>query len=136
MTPVGYKRANRRYLAVFVPVMVLYCLALFAGIFITQRLDAPPGWLSPVIAVTIMLPIAGVFFALWRYTRETDEYTRIAQLEALTLAGMTTAFMAGLVGFLQIFDVIANFPVFWLLPVFFLSFGLAKCLNRMPGGGR
>ena len=135
MTHISYKEANRRYRRLFMPVMALYVILCIGGAFLVGRLDTPPDWLPHAVAVFTILPIFAVFWLIWRYVQETDEYTRLRQLEALAIGGMITASAAGTIGFLQLYDAIPNgaFPTFLLRPLFFLSYGLAKWL-RGDGG--
>lgn len=129
MTQMTYKKANRRYLSVFFPMMSIYCFLCFVGAFLIGRLEPTPGWLKHAISIFTIAPILIVFWVIWRYVQETDEYTRLRQLEALAIGGMVTASAAGIIGFMQIYEAIPGFPVFMLLPVFFLSYGLAKWLR-------
>ena len=76
-----------------------------------------------------------MFWLIWRYVQETDEYTRLRQLQALAIGGMITASAAGTIGFLQLYNAIpaGSVPTFLLLPLFFLSYGLAKWLRGEEG---
>jgi len=132
MAEIGYKQAKRRYLRIFWPLMVFYMIACFAGAMLINRLEEPSELLRTVVAIVTVAPVALVLWAIWRQTQETDEYVRKTQLEALALAGMVTAGLAGIIGFLQFFDVVPEFGSFYALPCFFLVFGLAKWLR---GGG-
>ena len=128
-TRMTYKKANRRYRAVFIPMIALYCVLCIGGALLLNTTNTPPGWLKHAISIFTIAPILIVFCLIWRYVHETDEYTRLRQLEALAIAGMVTASAAGLIGFMQLYEAIPDFPVFMLLPVFFLSYGLAKWLR-------
>jgi len=132
MTDIGYKEANRRYLRIFWPLMAFYVLACIGGAALLNRLEEPSEFLRVLVAVVTVAPVAVVLWAMWRQTHETDEFVRKTQLEAMALAGMVTAGLAGIIGFLQFFDVVPEFGSFYALPCFFLVFGLAKWLR---GGG-
>lgn len=129
MAEIGYKQAKRRYLRIFWPLMAFYVTACMGGALLLRRLDEPSEFLRTVVAIVTVAPVALVLWAMWRQTQETDEYIRKTQLEALALAGMVTAGLAGIIGFLQFFDVVPEFGSFYALPFFFLVFGLAKWLR-------
>lgn len=124
-----YKSANRRYRAWFIPMMVLYCVLCFGGAALLGLNGWQQHWMRGVIAILTIAPIFIVFWLLWRYTQETDEYTRLRQLQALAIGGMVTASAAWLIGFLQLYKVVTQVPVFMLLPLFFLSYGQANWLR-------
>ena len=126
MSDYTFKQAKRRYHLVYWPMIAVYCVACIGGALLLKVTHAPPEWMAPVIAVLTVAPMFAVLWLIWRYVRETDEYTRLQQLQALSIGGLVCAGATGLVGFLQLFDVIENFPVFLFLPLFFLSYGLAK----------
>ena len=128
MSQFTFKTAKRRYNLIFWPMMVVYCAACIAGALLLGRLDPEPVWLAPLLALFTVLPIFVVLWLIWRYTQETDEYTRLKQLQALAIGGLVTAGASGLIGFLQLYEAIPNFPVFLLLPAFFFSYGLSRCL--------
>ena len=126
MSDYTFKQAKRRYHLVYWPMIAVYCVACIGGALLLKVTHAPPEWMAPVIAVLTVAPMFAVLLLILRYVRETDEYTRLQQLQALSIGGLVCAGTTGLVGFLQLFDVIENFPVFLFLPLFFLSYGLAK----------
>ena len=131
MSNVSYKQSVRRYHRLFWPLMACYVVCCLGGAWLQRVMDPNPIWLAPALAIITALPIAVVFLVIWRYVSETDEFIRRRQLEALAIAGMTMASLAGLVGFLQIYDVIEKFDVFWFSPLFFMVYGLT---NWMRGG--
>jgi undecaprenyl pyrophosphate phosphatase UppP len=132
MAEIGYKQAKRRYVRIFWPLIAFYMLACIAGVAFLKRIDEPSEWLRTLVAVVTVAPVAVVLWAIWRQTQETDEFVRKTQLEALAIAGMVMAGLAGIIGFLQLFDVVPEFGSFYALPGFFLIFGVAKWLR---GGG-
>lgn len=135
MNKVTYKQANFRYKAVFFPMMAIYTIFCIGGALLLTRLDTPPNWLPHIVAIFTVAPIFVVFWLIWRYVQETDEYTRLRQLQALAIGGMITASAAGTIGFLQLYNAIpvGSVPTFLLLPLFFLSYGLAKWLRGEEG---
>ncbi|MAP96264.1 MAG: hypothetical protein CMK07_15060 [Ponticaulis sp.] len=130
-----FQQANRRYRSVFFPLIALYVVACIGGALLLKTMEVPPVWLKPVVAVFTVAPIFGVFWLVWRYIQETDEYTRLRQLEALSIGGMTCASATGVVGFLELYDAIPAdaVPTFLFLPVFFFSWGVTKWLRGAGG---
>lgn len=126
MAQFSFKQAKRRYHLVFWPLMVVYIIACIGGAFLQRQFDGNPLWLASGLAILTTLPIFAVLALIWRYSMETDEFSRMMQLEALAIGGLFTAGATGLVGFLQIYEAIPTFPAFLLLPVFFVSYGTAK----------
>lgn len=122
----GFNTANKRYTRLFWPMMAIYVALIFGTTFLVDA-DTSPHWMRVSAAVAVTLPIGGVLWAMLRQARETDEYTRLRHLDALSFAGLATTAIIFFVGFLQIFGAIGMFEVFWIGPVFFLLFGLAKC---------
>lgn len=123
---VGFNTANKRYRRIFWPAMAIYVVTILTASYLIDT-DTAPVWLKTVGAVAATLPVLATIWAIMRQTNETDEYTRSRQMKALADAGAGTVAIIFLIGFLQIFDVIGTFKVFWLGPVYFLWFGLAKC---------
>lgn len=124
--PKGFRTASRRYLMVFWPLMALYVITLFAGVYFVDE-DTSPLYLRAGLAVAVALPLFGVLWAMLRQVRETDEYTRLRQLQALAEGGAITTGAIFLIGFLEIFNVISDVPLFLFGPFFFFAFGLAYC---------
>lgn len=128
--PKGFRTASRRYQLVFWPLMSLYVITLFAGAFFIDE-DTSPLYQRAAIAIGIALPLFGILWAMLRQVKETDEYTRMRQLQALAEGGAITAGAIFLVGFLELFNVIGDVPLFLFGPFFFFAFGLAFCRTRI-----
>ena len=124
-----FKQAKRRYQNWFWPMMGIYTAACLGGAYLQRTLETTPDWLPLVMAVGTTLPIFGFPFFLWRYVQETDEFSRLMQLESLAIAGLVTVGAAGLIGFLQLYEAIPTFPVFLLLPCFFFAYGITKAVR-------
>lgn len=125
MTRQTFKSAKRRYLRLLWPLMTIYVIIVLGGSYGLSQFETEPRWLQISLAVASAAPVIATLFALLRYANETDEYSRLVQLKALAWGGALTISVVFLVGFLQIFDVITAFDVFWLGPLFFLAYGLA-----------
>ena len=137
MPQVTYKQAQRRYLWAFAPVMVFYCVFCFAGPELLAALDEPPKWLVALVAVVTAAPIAIVFWLIGRHLRETDEYTRKIQTDAMLGGGGIALSAAAVWGFLELFDVVPrpeHFPSMMMVaPAFFAGWGIAFFVRWLRG---
>jgi hypothetical protein len=126
-----FKQANRRYRMVFWPVMVFYSVFCFAGPALLDAMGDPPKWVVAIVAVLTGAPIAIVLLLMGRLLRETDEYTRARQTEAMLTGGGLTLSFAAIWGFLELFEVAPHFNPFLLAPGFFGSYGLTTFAQRV-----
>jgi hypothetical protein len=124
----GFRTANRRYHLVFWPMMALYIVVIFLASRIIDEDISPLGW-KVLAAIATSLPMLGALWALLRLVRETDEYTRLRHLTALSHGGAITAGVAFVAGFLQIFGALPDFSAFWFGPLFFAAYGLSSCVR-------
>jgi flagellar biosynthesis protein FliR len=127
--PKGFRTANKRYHYTFWPLMGVYVVAIFAASSFIDENTAPM-WLKVSGALAVALPVLGVLWVMLRQVGETDEYTRLRQLNALARGGAITAGAAFVVGFLQIFGAIGPVDVFWFGPLFFIAYGLSHCIQH------
>ena len=134
MPEVTFREANKRYRRAFIPVMVVYTIAVFGGSYLLKQFETPPTWLSAIVALVMAAPIGGVLWLMWRLSRETDEFTRQRQMSALAAGGMITAFISVVWGFLELYDVVPTMWTFLVGPIFFLSYGLIFCVSRRSFG--
>jgi len=128
--PKGFRTANRRYKLVFWPLMGAYLAVLFAGVYLVDE-ETSPLALRAGFAIAVALPLFGLLWALLRHVSETDEYTRTRQLQALAEGGVISTAAIFLVGFLEVFNAIADVPLFLFGPFFFAAYGLAHCRRQM-----
>ena len=140
MSPFTFKQANRRYLQLFVPVMIFYSAACFAGpAMIAAFHFKPPVWVVALVAILSGAPIACVFWLLGRFVKETDEYTRAIQTEALLTGGGITLSLAVIWSFLELYQVVPRLPFFPSMmmvgPAFFFFYGLAAMVQHQRRGG-
>ena len=132
MSTVGFKQARRRYFRLFWPAMAVYILLILAGKFWLGRYEVEPLWLKAGTAVAVSLPVIGALVLMLRYAFETDEFQRRMQIEAMAISGVIIASAIFLTGFLQIYDVVPEFSVFWFGPAFMLVLGVVALIR----GGR
>lgn len=129
MTRISYAEANRRYRRAFFPLMLIYVVLCFGGPAVLGWLGEPPLFASALVAIATALPIAGVFWLVARFVRETDEYTRKITVEAMLAGGGFTLSAACFWGFLELLDVVpqsGEFPAMMMVaPTFFGAWGVA-----------
>ncbi|MFN4183219.1 MAG: hypothetical protein ACK4M6_00410 [Hyphomonas sp.] len=122
--PKGFRTANKRYLVIFVPMMTIYCAAIVAALAFIDMETASTG-VRTAAALMVSLPLVAILWSILRLVRETDEYTRMRQLQALTEAGVVLTGVIFVAGFLERFNVIPDTPLFLFGPAFFFLYGLA-----------
>ncbi len=128
--PKGFRTANKRYIAIFIPMMASYCAAIFFALNFIDTETASAG-IRAVAALGVSLPLVAILWSVLRLVRETDEYTRLRQLQALTEAGCVLTGLIFVVGFLEQFNVIGDVPLFLFGPAFFFFYGLAHARQRL-----
>ena len=128
----GFNAAKKRYHRVFWPAMLAYTVIVLGGAWIVDK-ETSPEWLAAIVAVLTALPVCLALWAIVRWMSETDEYTRIKHLKGFARGAALTISGVFVIGFLQLFEVIDNFEVFWIGPAFFLAYGLSTCLPMMFG---
>ncbi|WP_291200538.1 hypothetical protein [Hyphomonas sp.] len=128
--PKGFRTASRRYKLVFWPSMGAYLAVFFAGVYLVDQ-ETSPLALRAGFAIAVALPLFGALWALLRHVNETDEYTRMRQLQALAEGGVITTAAIFLVGLLEAFNAIADVPLFLFGAFFVAAYGLAYCRRQM-----
>ena len=133
---ITFKAANRRYRRAFIPVMAFYCVFCFVGPALMRAFDGST-WLKAIVSILSGAPIAVVFWLMGRYLRETDEFTRKIQLEALVPGAGITLSLAMVWGFLELYRVVPRFEVFSPMmmvgPAFFF-YGVTFTAQRLLRG--
>ena len=122
--PKGFRTANKRYMYIFVPMMTLYCVAIATALTFIDMDTASIG-MRTAAALGVSLPLVAILWSILRLVRETDEYTRLRQLQALTEGGVALTGIIFVIGFLERFNVIPDVPLFLFGPAFFFLYGLA-----------
>lgn len=117
--------AKRRYVVRLIVSMAAYTVVLSATIaWLTH--GAPTGLRIP-IALLPVIPIAFVWYFIFRYLGETDEFERMAAFQAMAMAGGVTALAAVTYGFLES----VGFPhlsAWWTWGVYMASWGLCRAV--------
>jgi hypothetical protein len=126
----GFRTANKRYMMIFVPMMTIYCVAITAALTLID-FDTSPIGLRVAAALSVSLPLVAILWSVLRLVRETDEYTRLRQLQALAEAGCLLTGTIFIAGILERFNVIGDVPLFLFGPAFFFFYGLAHVRQRL-----
>ena len=128
----GFNAAQKRYHRVFWPTMIVYVMIVLGGAWLVDK-ETSPTWLAATVAIACALPVCLALWAIVRWMSETDEYTRMKHLKGFARGAAITISGVFVVGFLQLWEVIEDFDVFWIGPAFFLSYGLATCAPMLFG---
>lgn len=120
----GFRTANKRYLMIFIPAMSIYCVAIFFALTFIDMETASTA-VRTGAALGVSLPLVAILWSILRLVRETDEYTRMRQLQALAEGGVMLTALVFVLGFLERFNVIPDIPLFLFGPAFFFLYGLA-----------
>lgn len=121
------QQARRRYMKIFIPSMIGYIAGVFANKFLIDETVAP-GLGTYVLA---LIPALFVFAWVWghaRYILEVDEFVRMLQIKSvlyglIVLMALTTAW-----GCLEFFAQAPAIPIFYVLPGFYLCYGIAALI--------
>ncbi len=130
MTP---QQANRRYHQRFWPPMIVYAVLCFAVPEVIQRFG-PPQPVVWLLAATPGLMLGFVILAMGRFIVETDEFNRMIHVRAGMIGLGVTMFAATTWGFLEIYAEAPDFPLFLILPMFFLVYGVSTLVVRRRYG--
>ncbi len=121
------KQAKSRYMRVFVPAMIGYVVSIFStSLLINKSADV-----APLTYGLALIPAIFVFIWVWahaRYILEIDEFVRMLQIKSvlyglIVLMGFTTAW-----GLLEFYTPVPAIPIFYVLPGFYLCYGIAAVI--------
>ncbi len=132
MAQLGFNAARKRYRRIFWPAMAAYVVIVVGGALLIDE-KTTPKWVSAAAAIATALPVCLAIWAVVRWISETDEYTRLRHLKAFAQGAALTLCAIFVIGFLQLFEVIGQFDVFWFGPGFFLAYGLMSCAPNWFG---
>lgn len=118
-----------RYLRRFFPAIVAYVLVLLVALPLAR--NAGNAWLRGLLALAPVLPVMGVFWAMYRLLAGSDELEQRQQLEAVALAAAGIAVLSFGAGLL---DGVGLLPpgtwLVWVAPVMFMLYGAALAWIR------
>ena len=107
----------RRYQLTFWPLMIAYVLSVILISWVAPISHLPDGP-RQVLALTPVLPIGGVIWAMARQLEETeDEFQRLLNARAMLLATGVILVGGTAWGFLQEYSGLPPFPMIILFPV-------------------
>lgn len=132
MSQIGFKQARRRYFRLFWPTMIVYMAIIIGGKFWLNQYEVEPIWLKAGMGIAASLPLFVVLWVMLRYAFETDEYQGRVQIEGMAISGVVITAAIFFLGFLQLFDALPEFSVFWFGPAFMVVHGITVLLR----GGR
>jgi hypothetical protein len=139
MSEITFRDANRRFKRLYWPLIAIYVVLCVGGAFLVGAMgnQSEPLLRAGVAALTAA-PIAGVFWVMGRFLRETDEYTRKIQTEAMLTGGAITlslAFLWALIVLYRVFPGLGRFPAMMMVtPAFFVFYGLSAFARRLMHG--
>jgi hypothetical protein len=112
--------AARRYLARFLPAMLLYVVVFEAATFYYLRLH-PAGLAAVLAGLAPSVPVLFAIRAMMLFLKEeTDEYLRAFMLEGWSLATGLTLALCTVWGFLDQFEVVPHLPLWAAFPLWAL----------------
>jgi len=122
---------EKRYQREFVAGMFAYVVILFACTWLLRFPLADASlWVHAGLSLLPVLPVAYVARSMVRLIRDSDELQRRIDLEAIAVASLFVTmgyFTAGLLAASDVIKVAGDVAMIWVLPLWCLAFGLAKC---------
>ena len=107
-----------------------YVALLLGGVTIA-RYYAPPAAVRVLLAVAVAAPILFMIRAMARLLREErDEYLRMRLVEQTLISTGIVLAVATIYGFLNAFDLAPRVDAYWAVPLWGVSLGIARMLQR------
>lgn len=130
MTP---EQATYRYFKIFIPAMLVYVAGSVGTVWAADQ-----SLLSPIalygLAFIPVLAIICAFWAHWRFVIEVDEFLRLIQVKAILFGIACVMAVASGWGTLEMLADVPKLQVFWLLPLFWISYsGAAAYISKKEG---
>ena len=123
------KQAHGRYLRDMFIASSLYVGVVFAAALISRNLH-PPQWVLIVLALLSQAPVLLMLRAYTVYLNTMDEFQRRLQTDSVVIAAGVTVFGSFSYGFLEDFANLPHVSMFWVFPVFCMTFGVAHVVIR------
>ncbi len=127
------KDAAKRYMAVFIPAIIIYVLLLVGVVALlnSTRFEQP---MQSILAVSPALPMFIIWWAMMRFLRESDEFMR-SQFARHLLAGLSImALAAFLYGFGEELAGWPHIPLYMCLPFAFFFMGMSQFWDYLTVG--
>jgi hypothetical protein len=107
-----------------------YVVLLLGGVAIA-RFYAPPAAVRVLLAIAVAAPILFMIRAMARLLREErDEYLRMRLVEQTLISTGILLAVATIYGFLNAFDLAPRVDAYWGVPLWGVSLGVARLLQR------
>jgi flagellar biosynthesis protein FliR len=107
-----------------------YVVLLLGGMAIA-RFYAPPAAVRVLLAIAVAAPILFMIRAMARLLREErDEYLRMRLVEQTLISTGILLAVATIYGFLNAFDLAPRVDAYWGVPLWGVSLGVARLLQR------
>ncbi|WP_026147954.1 hypothetical protein [Robiginitomaculum antarcticum] len=118
------KQAYSRYMRVFVPAMTIYAISVFTAVYLIKNeiLASPQSY---IVALIPGLAAMTFMWAHFRFIRETDEFHRKVQTEAMMIGIAALMAVAMTWGMMSMFTDFPELPFFYAIPIFYASYGVA-----------
>lgn len=107
----AFRAASRKFLLLTIPLLACYGVAIVVCIRLVD-LDSMPIPLRTLCALLVSVPMLGIFWAIYRFIRNTDEYTRVRILWALAEGGLVLGALLFIFGYLAYLGVVPEVPIF------------------------
>lgn len=121
------KNAYRRYISVFAPAMITYTISVFGAVYLIKNEILA----SPLPYVVAVIPGVAAMVFMWahfRFIRETDEFHRKIQTEAMMWGIGALMSVAMTWGMISMFTDFPELPFFYAIPIFYASYGVAAAI--------
>lgn len=119
----SHKIAHRRYMKLFIPSMIGYLIGIALVVSFRQNEN-----ISQYILMALsLIPAACMFtwmWGHWRFINEIDEYMRTRHMRAIMFGLAIILSLATFWGLLEELVGVPAFPVFFIVPLFYLAQGL------------
>lgn len=127
--------ANKQYLKTTAISMVFYMIAIFGAAVYLRSADAAPDVVKYGLA---LLPALFVWWFLWgaiRFYKDTDEYERSKMVGGMLAGVVVLMLISSSWGFMEMLADAPRLPIFWILPIFFITSGLWQFFTKPRGEG-
>jgi amino acid permease len=119
--------AHRRYMRLFVPAMLFYVVSIL-GISFVKEQEVLPDQIFYGLAVIPALAILVWVWGHMRYITELDEYLRGLQVRAIMFGMAGIMVIATVWGLMEEMTDIVRIPIFYVVPGFYLIYGIAHTI--------
>ena len=121
------KSATRRYLTATVLIMIGYIISIFGVSWAEDKLNLPM-WAYYGLALIPAMCIIAWIGMFWRFMMEVDEYLRRIQIAGVVTALAFVMAFCSSWGLLEFFTNVPKFPVFYIMPLYCVFYGIATMI--------